>query len=240
MQRVPEHIDLTAEPESRRGLVALAAVRGLTSGRAIVLRTSEDPGLLMESLNVQLRGALHWESAPSDRGWETLVRRAEDVPATDVVGLLVRDHRRLDELLAKALRRLNSGDTAAARPLLDAFADGLRRHARAEDEVVARALGPEAGFAPLETMLREHEELLVQLDAVEQCLVEAPAGALPDAWEVEPLVAILSGTLAKHEHREEQGLFPAWSARLAARPSGERDALLASVKARLDAGTAER
>jgi hypothetical protein len=63
---------------------------------------------------------------------------------------------------------------------------------------------------------------------------------LPDAWEVEPLVAILSGTLAKHEHREEQGLFPAWSARLAARPSGERDALLASVKARLDAGTAER
>lgn len=232
-------IDLSGEAESRRGLVALAAVRRLTSGRSILLRTAEDPGLLMESLNVQLRGALHWESAPSGGAWETLVQRAQDVPARDVVGLLVRDHRRLDEILAKALRRLNAGDTAGARPLLDAFADGLRRHAGAEDQLVASTLGPDPSFAPLETMLREHEELLVQLDAVEQCFAEAPEGTLPDAWEVEPLVAMLSGTLAKHEHREEQGLFPIWAARLAGRPPDVRDALLASVNLRLGAGVGE-
>jgi hypothetical protein len=42
--------------------------------------------------------------------------------------------------------------------------------------------------------------------------------------------AILSGTLAKHEHREEQNLFPRWRVALARRSPEEVSALLERVK----------
>jgi hypothetical protein len=58
---------------------------------------------------------------------------------------------------------------------------------------------------------------------------------VPEAWEVEPFVAILSGTLAKHEHREEANLFPIWEGRLAQRPAAEREALRQRVSAALAA-----
>jgi len=59
-------------------------------------------------------------------------------------------------------------------------------------------------------MLREHDELLAQLEEVEVALGEG----VPEPWEVEPFIAILSGTLAKHEHREESNLFPRWQGAL--------------------------
>lgn len=242
MTEVPGIIDLTTVPDSGHGLVALAAVRELVRGGAVRLRTSGDPALLMDSLNLHLRGALVWETERSGTTWETLVRRADDVPARSVVELLERDHRRLDGLLATALRFLNAGDTLRAKPLLEGFAVGLMRHADAEDELVAGALTPQPDFEPLRAMLHEHEELRSQLAAIEQCFAEAPSGAMPEAWEVEPFVAILSGTLAKHEHREEERLFPAWRARLAACSRTEQDALLSAVRARLggDADSPER
>jgi len=236
MGNVPETIDLSAEPESGRGLAALSAVRHLGPGEAVRLITPDDPALLMEILNLQLRGALSWESSRRGSAWETTVRRADDVAPRTVIELLLRDHRRLDLLLAVALRRLNAGDTAQAKPLLIEFARGLRRHVRAEDELVASELSLEPGFEPLQTMLHEHVELHAQLWAIEQCFADASPGSLPEAWEIEPFVAILSGTLAKHEHREEQGLFPAWNARLAARPRAEQDALLEAVRERLEPG----
>ena len=117
--------------------------------------------------------------------------------------------------------------------MLDDFAAGLRRHVEAENRIVAPELGPEPAVEPLEVMLREHDQLLAQLEEVEKCFAEAPPGAVPEAWEVEPFVAILSGTLAKHEHREEANLFPTWGARLALRPAPEREALQRRVSAAL-------
>lgn len=230
MSELPQAVDLRGKPESRVHLAALAAVRELGPGRTCVLLTREDPALLMASLNLQLRDALAWETAPGADHWRTTVRPAADTLPRDLIDTLTRDHRRLDELLARALRRLNAGDAGRAKSLLDGFAAGLRRHVRAENDIIAPALGPEARFEPLEIMLREHVELTEQLQAVEQCFAEVPAGQAPQAWEIEPFVAILSGTLAKHEHREEGGLFPAWAAALGGRPAAEREALHARVQ----------
>jgi hypothetical protein len=81
-------------------------------------------------------------------------------------------------------------------------------------------------------MLGEHDEILVQLREVESAL----AGGAAEAWEVEPFVAILSGTLAKHEHREESNLFPRWQTALdALRPEAAR-ALAAEVQLALAGG----
>lgn len=233
MQDLLDTVDLRHEADSRLALAALAAIRELRPGRAVRLLTREDPALLLRSLNLQLRDALAWGSDLRADGWEATVRLALDTPAKDAIDVLTRDHRRLDELLGRVLRRLNAGDAADARTMLEDFAAGLRRHIEAENHIVAPALGPEPALEPLEVMLHEHDQLLAQLEEVEKCFAEAPPGAVPEAWEVEPFVAILSGTLAKHEHREEANLFPTWGARLALRPAPEREALQRRVSAAL-------
>ncbi len=91
--------------------------------------------------------------------------------------------------------------------------------------MLAPVLGPAPGFEPLDTMLREHEDLLAQLAVVEAALDDEP-------WELESYVAMLSGTLAKHEHREETGLFPVWDLRLAALDAASRAALEHAISAR--------
>ena len=219
---MPEVIDLRGEPDSRLALAALAALRDMD--RALVFLTREEPGFLMRSLNLQLRESLAWESSARAGHWQTLVRLAPDTPPAGIVDLLVREHRRMDGLLGRALRLLNSQDGPGAKVLIAEVAVDLRRHVREENEVLAPALGPAPDFEPLEIMLREHEELLVQLAAVEEALDAEP-------WELESYVAMLSGTLAKHEHREETGLFPLWEARLAALDAGARAALESRISA---------
>ena len=44
------------------------------------------------------------------------------------------------------------------------------------------------------------------------------------------VVALLSGVLAKHEHREESDLFPVWAARHAALAPDAAEALLVQVR----------
>jgi hypothetical protein len=210
-----EILDLTGLEDSETALAALASMRErLRSGGALRLITRSDPAWLLTRLNVPLRDALHWEVREGPGGWEATVRLAADVPSADVVLRLKLEHRRLDELLGRALRHLNAADTGYALPLLHEFSARIRRHAQVEDEIVAAALG---GEAALQAMLGEHEALLRELAAVEDCLSEGTSASS----EIEPFVAMLSGSLAKHEQREEERLFPVWSARLAARPEHE-------------------
>lgn len=213
-----EVVDLRSEPENRLALAAMSALGGLSSGGARRLLTRDDPALLMANLNLQARDALAWVSSPAQGHWETLVRLARDAASPDVIDALVREHRAFDGQLGRALRCLNGGDVRRAAALIAEFSDSLRRHMQAENEVLAPALGPAPGVEALDIMLREHAELLQQLAAVEEAL-----GG--EAWELEAYVALLSGTLAKHEQREESGLFPLWRARLAALDPDSRAAI---------------
>ncbi len=223
-------LDLRGTASSRVQTVALHAVRDLARDSAIVLLTAENPSLLMKSLNLQLRDLLAWEVQPIPDGFRTRVVLREATDPVDVIDLLSRDHRRLDERLAIALRRVNAGDMAAARRLLPEFAAGLRRHLEAEDALLAQRLPQPAaadGESHVAIMLREHAEIRAQLAEVEASFGAAEA---PEAWEVEPFIAILSGTLAKHEHREESNLFPHWRAAVASMGERERADLLAQVR----------
>jgi Hemerythrin HHE cation binding domain len=203
-------VDLHAEPAGRVQTAAYYAVRDLGPGESVILLTADTPELLMASLNLQLRDAVAWQIERDPRGWRTTVRRRADTAPSGVIDLLVRDHRRLDELLAVALRRVNANDLADARPLVAEFAAGIGRHLRAENDLLAPRLPTGEGCEHVDIMLREHDEILAQLGAVEAALREAA----PEPWEVEPFIAILSGTLAKHEHREESNLFSRWQGAL--------------------------
>lgn len=222
-------LDLRELPEREQPLALIALLNDLAPGGVLELQAAESPEFLLQRVNVKLRGALAWDIAQAAGCWTARVQRAEDTPPRDVLDLLRRDHHRLDALLGRALRQLNAGNVAAAEPLLTTFARGLRRHLHAEDEILLHALA--GGAAPaLETMLREHRELCEQLSVVESGLRDAPAGAQPEAWELEPFVALLTGTLAKHEHREEGSVFPLWAARHARLSEDAAAALLAQVQ----------
>jgi uncharacterized protein (DUF2249 family) len=220
MQRT---VDLRSEAPGRVQSAAFYAVKQLAPGEVVVLLTARDPTLMMTSLDLQLRHNLSWRIAEADGRWRVEVRHRDDAPPSDALDVLERDHKRLDGLLVQSMRQLDRNDAAAARSLR-AFAAALRRHIGVEDGLLGPALGA-TGDGPLAIMAREHGEILGQLAVVEECLATAD----PDAGEASAFMAILSGTLAKHEHREESNLFPLWRARLARVPEIRRLELMEQV-----------
>jgi len=207
---------------------ALDRVRAVRPGVAVTLILAEEPSLLMASLNLQLRENLVWDIVEADGAWRVTVRHREDVVATDVLALLAADHKRIDGLLARALGLLNMGDAAAAVPVLREFVVALNRHVGFEDGELAVSLGAAQAAAdqPAAIMLREHREIAQQLVLVEEALASEPV----DASELGVYCAILSGTLAKHEYREEHNLFPLWRVALSRRSEGERTSLLGRAR----------
>lgn len=229
-------LDLRQEAPGTAQLAAIAAVRELPRGHRLVLISAEPPGLLMQSLNVYFRNDLAWEDREVAPGtWRCEVRHRADTAATDVLDLLTRDHKRLDELFARALQLVNAGRVEAAAPLMAEFGEGLRRHVRAENDLLVPAFASRregGGEDPVAIMLREHEEILSQLGLIEFYFEEG----VPAAGEVAAFCAILSGTLAKHEHREETLLFPVWNSLLRGWVDSEGAVLLDRVQAVLDGG----
>lgn len=224
-------VDLCREPASRVQSAAFYALKDMARGERVLLVLAQEPALMMQSLDLQLRHKLAWNCVEADGQWRVEVRHREDAAPRDVIELLARDHQRLDALFVRALQLLNRGDVSGATPLLRAFAGALRRHMHSEDTVLAPAFGA-AGDpdSPLVIMLREHGELRGQLAVIEECLAADP----PQPGEIGAFCAILSGTLAKHEHREENNLFPLWRVALSRKGDAERESLLRNVEQALN------
>lgn len=204
----------------------LDRAKAVRPGTAVTLILAQEPSLLMASLNLQLRENLAWDIVEADGAWRVTVRHRTDVAATDVLALLAADHKRIDGLLARALGLLNQGDAAAAVPVLREFVIALNRHVAFEDGELAASLGAAQAAAdqPAAIMLREHREIAQQLVLVEEAL--APV----DVAELGVYCAILSGTLAKHEYREEHNLFPLWRVALLRRSDAERGTLIRNAE----------
>ncbi len=217
--------DLRTERGSHLTGAALDRVKAVQPGMKVTLILAQEPSLLMASLNLQLRENLAWDIVEADGAWRVTVHHRSDVAATDVLTLLAADHKRIDGLLARALGLLNQGDVAAAVPLLREFVIALNRHVAFEDGELAVSLGAAQAPSdqPAAIMLREHRDIAQQLSLVEEVLAVEPV----DGSELGIYCAILSGTLAKHEFREEHNLFPLWRVALGRRSEKERAALLA-------------
>ena len=230
MPDTPQVVDVTAEPASHVQAAAFYALRDIQPGQSVVLLTAADPALLMRSIDLQLGHKLAWSITGDGPRWRTVVRHRHDSPPADVLDLLQREHRRLDALLAQAMRLLNEGGTDKAAEPLREFIRGLTRHLYVEDEVLAFELDS-GGITSEATaaMRREHAEIAAQLQLIDDSLRADDAGT----GEASTYCAILSGTLAKHEHREEQNLFPRWRVALARRSGDEASALLERVQSLL-------
>jgi len=230
MSETDKVLDLTGQPSSMLQSAAYHELKSLSRGTTITLLTAQEPSMTMMTVNLHLRDSLSWTivSEAADR-WRTVVTHREDVAASDVVDLLTRDHKRLDDLFARALHYVNAGNVADAAPLMKEFSEGLKRHMDVENNILTLSFAAprdQFGGDPTSTMLREHEEILMQAILIESYFEDG----LPDAKEVSAFFAILSGILAKHEFREESLLFPHWSAALHRAPAGAQLALFEKVQ----------
>ena len=225
-------VDLCHVAANRLQMAAFQAVMELQRGGRIYLLTGLEPTLMMHSLNLQLRHRLNWqviEDAPGK--WRVSIRHREDVAPTDLMDILSRDHQRLDELFGLSLQLVNAGKVSEGIPLIMEFSDGLKRHVHVENDILVPAFrGPNTG--PVATMLREHDDILEQLTIIESY---CSAGESVPTWELSPFLAILSGTMAKHENREEQNLFPQWDLALRHASIEDKQALMAQVQQELSA-----
>ena len=229
----PQTVDLSPLPPSQVQTAVYYEVRDLARGQARAFIFSVEPAMLLDSVNLQMRGRLRWEitALPPDR-WRAMVRRVEDVPVADVMDALRRDHQRLDELFSRALHLSDAGRVAEAEPVVRAFVAALERHLGVESELLARAIRvpPDAsGQDPTAVMLAQHDQILREARAIAATFTEG----VTEAAEVSPLFAILAGTLAKHEVREEASLFPHWGAALRGAPAAVQADLLRRVSAAL-------
>ncbi len=231
-------VDLRQVPDALVQTNAFYAVRELKRGERLRLLTRDEPSLMMQSLDLQLRHNLAWEITRTAAGdFAVVVRPREDTAAVDVIDLLTREHKRLDGLLGRAIHLADAGAMAEAGAVVHEFVTGLKRHLRAENEAIAPLIrAPRSSLEddPTSIMLREHGDILAQAE-----MIEAAFGAAEvEAWEVGPLMAILAGVLAKHEYREEANLFPHWSAALHQAPAEAQRQLLARVQFILAGGDA--
>ncbi|HET9114151.1 MAG TPA: hemerythrin domain-containing protein [Burkholderiales bacterium] len=219
-------IDLRHIAANRLQMAAFQAVTELQRGERIFLLTGLEPTLMMHSLNLQLRHRLNWqviEEAPGK--WKVSICRREDVAPASLMDILSRDHQRLDELFGLSLQLVNAGKVSEGIPLIMEFSDGLKRHVHVENDILVPAFrGPDTG--PVATMLREHDDILAQMTIIESYCSD---GDPVPAWELSPFLAILSGTMAKHENREEQNLFPQWDLALRHASPEDKEALMARV-----------
>lgn len=206
-------------------------VRELQGGQVASIECDEDPELMMQSVSLQLRHRIHWQiTQAGPPSWLVEVQARENVEANSLIDLLSRDHERLDKLFANALHRVNAGDVASAANYLKAFSEGLQRHMHAEDDILAPSFqGPvdPHGMDPTSTMQREHKQIQEQLLIIESFF---ESDQLPESSQVAPYFGLLSGTLAKHETREELNLFPNWDrALLHFNDSAAKQALLTRI-----------
>lgn len=116
-------------------------------------------------------------------------------------------HRRASTLLLDAAARPDA-PAASLREVRDFLVTTLRHHHICEDEhlwplIVARDPGAREA---LDEMTREHEELETTLDALEEAAIAD--GASPSA-AFAGAAAALRDLIHRHEHHEEEILFPA-------------------------------
>lgn len=205
----------------------LARFDALAPGETLVLTNAPPAHDLLETLQRERRGQFEWTPAgitAGAGGIEVLRRDAAAGSPRGVFEALAWDHDRLDALDAAAFSALAAGDVAGARGTFAAFARGLERHIRFEEEILFPAVEERAGFrreaGPTAVMRAEHAEIRACLAGIAAALDGGVAGA-PEIRR--RLASILGG----HNLKEEQILYP-----LADRVLGkaEADALVGRIQ----------
>ena len=184
---------------------AYSVLREMGPGESLRIWSPEDPTLLMAQLQNHMRHTLVWHAVTDGQGYlVTLHIRGPD-EALALTDTLRRDHDDMDARLVRALSLVNGGHWREAVSEVTAFDHALRAHILIENDLLAPLAARDAG-EPTALMRREHDDILVQLDAIQEvCAAPEESCADLDTW-----LGLLAASLNKHEFREEALLFGAW------------------------------
>lgn len=224
--------DLRNEPANAQSRIYYL-LEDLSPGQSLEILTREDPTISLESTALQLRHRMLWEIlGVGEDGWLIQVRHRDDVENLSLIDTLRQAQERNDRAFASAMHACNAANVALAPPFVREYGIGYRRFHFLESKLLPETIPqPEDPRlrAVLDALRAEYPKLLEEWIAIEASFDE---DVLPEAWEVTPFFALLSGSLAKHEARKETQLYPVWDS-LLKRPenAGLEGQLLARSKA---------
>ena len=208
--------------------LALETFDNLKPGEVFALVSNQRPKALLERFQSDRKGQFEW--TPTEEGPKVfrveISRRAAALGATRAVNeALSWDHDRLDELEARAFAARATGDLALAKEVYSAFAFGLRRHIRFEEEILFPEFENRTGFpshmGPTAVMRDEHREIL-------SCLERIEAGIGVAGSNVDSPRHALHAVLGNHNLKEENIVYPGTDHALT---PAERDDLVARIQA---------
>ncbi len=223
-------LDLRLRPQGLTPSMYLyPQLRELRPGTRLRIWSPDEPTLLMAQLQNHLRHALVWSAVTDGQGYLITLHIRSPEEALSLTDTMRRDHDDMDYALVAALEALRDARPGVAVAAMTRLDHALRVHILIENELLA-PLTAHCAAEPTALMRREHDDILLQLDAI----AEACAGG-DQAHELDIWLSLLAASLNKHEFREETLLFPAWER--AVRDDAGRQPLLAEVRRRLAAAS---
>ncbi len=211
-----------------RGTVdaVVTALDSFEVGGTLLIEFDAAGGDVLRQLQLVRPGGFEWSPLSAEAGLSRIqIDRRRATQRRDVNEALAWDHDRLDALEGRAFELRAAGDCAQAREAFAAFAHGLRRHIRFEEELVFPEFevrsGVPADAGPTAVMRIEHRQILELLAAIEASIGDPLAA--PERFRV-ALHEVLTG----HNQKEEQVLYPAVDRLLG---EAGADALVARIQA---------
>ncbi len=180
-------------------------LREMGPGETMRIWSPDEPTLFMAQLQNHMRHTLVWEAVTDGRGYLiTLHIRGPHEPLA-LADTLRREHDDMDACLVRSLALVGAEQWTAAVAEVARLDRTLRTHILLENELLAPLAAREAQ-EPTSLMRREHDDILVQLDAIQEvCQVSKGSCGELGTW-----LGLLAATLNKHEYREEVSLFSLW------------------------------
>ena len=180
---------------------------GLEPGGSFIITDSLEPGWLLEMLQEDLPGEFDWwplQQGP--RTWRVIVaRRMVQNPDRTITEYFQSDHRRLETIYKKFGDAVHEERWDDARSAFVEFSLGLRRHIKAEEEILFPAFEEKTGMSdagPTFVMRMEHKDIFELFDQI------TGSAEKDDGPETTRLASALTNLLADHNMKEEQILYP--------------------------------
>lgn len=192
-------------PKERHPMI-FDTFKALAPGERFILVNDHDPRPLLYQFQNEHNGDYEWwplEQGPSV--WRIAIARTkEKLVNRSVTDYFQTDHRRLDAIYEDFSGAMKDGLWAEAEKAFKEFNVGLRRHIKAEEEILFPVFEDKTGMhgeGPTAVMRMEHKDIRELLDKILSLISAKDAKAKDAAFT---LVNILSD----HNMKEEHILYP--------------------------------
>jgi uncharacterized protein (DUF2249 family) len=222
-------LDCRCRSEAERAAAIVQSFDGLQPGETLSFLADSKPAAALARLQRERKGLFEWTPVEEGPQWriEVLRRGGRAGALREITEALSWDHDRLDALEAAAFEARAGADLELAQRSYAAFAHGLLRHIRFEEELLFPLFEERAGLSPMmgptAVMRSEHREIERRLQAI-----AAEIGLARPQADLESRRRAFHEVMRAHNDKEEQVLYPAVDRTLSAE---ESDALVARIQA---------